>query len=420
MKHALGQRSRSLDSLREHPDNPRTIEPGRLDQLKRNLAEDPGMLKARPVIALPDGTVIAGNMRLRAARELGWKTIPVYTVELDDATARLWMLRDNSAFGDWEQEGLAAMLASLDDVDLELTGLDPATVDELLNGGSGGRSEPPEPGPVPKRPRSKAGQVYELGPYRLMCGDATKHDAVSRLLDGERGPLVFTSPPYLDARTYGGTAPELEQLVRFIPACSPHVDIVCVNLGLLWRDGELVTFWDAYTAAARGAGLKLLAWNVWNREDATNLAAQQMTFPTWHEFVFVYGERPLEGRRVLPTKGARTKPIGQRGQDGAIKSGTAQIHERKRLGSVLTTPSHKGPTEGDHPAVFPPELPSAYLLAVTERGELVLDPFAGSGTTLIAAELLGRRAFLMEIDPGYCDVIRDRWERWLEQDVEAA
>jgi DNA modification methylase len=87
-----------------------------------------------------------------------------------------------------------------------------------------------------------------------------------------------------------------------------------------------------------------------------------------------------------------------------------EIHKLKRLGSVLTLPSHKGRTEGDHPAVFPVGLPAAYLESLTDREQIVVDPFAGTGTTLIAAEQLGRRCFAMELEPAYCDVIRDRYE----------
>lgn len=92
-----------LDQLRPHPENPRRISRDRLDQLKKLLTGDPAMLQARPLIALPDGTVIAGNQRLRAASEMGWASLPVVYADLDETTARLWMLRDNNAFGDWTE-----------------------------------------------------------------------------------------------------------------------------------------------------------------------------------------------------------------------------------------------------------------------------------------------------------------------------
>lgn len=124
----------ALETLRESPHNPRVITRDRLEQLKRSLKADPEMLRARPLIALPDGTVIAGNQRLLAARALGWTTLPVVFVDLDPERARLWMLRDNQAFGDWDELALAEMLAELADegVDLDLTGFEQHQRDRLL------------------------------------------------------------------------------------------------------------------------------------------------------------------------------------------------------------------------------------------------------------------------------------------------
>ena len=123
-----------LDVLRPSPENPRFIRRERLEQLCRALESDAEMLRARPLIAQSDGTVIAGNQRLLAARELGWTTIPVVFVELDAERARLWMLRDNQAFGDWNEQALAEMLAELADegVDLDLTGFEQRELDQLL------------------------------------------------------------------------------------------------------------------------------------------------------------------------------------------------------------------------------------------------------------------------------------------------
>jgi len=123
-----------LEQLRQSPDNPRFIRNERLEQLCRALESDAEMLRARPLIALPDGTVIAGNQRLLAARELKWTTIPVVFVELDAERARLWMLRDNQAFGDWNEAALAEMLAELvqEGVDLDLTGFERRERDRLL------------------------------------------------------------------------------------------------------------------------------------------------------------------------------------------------------------------------------------------------------------------------------------------------
>src|SRR5207248_7250183 len=140
---------------------------------KRALADDPEMLRARPLLALPDGTVIAGNQRLRAARELGWQTIPVITVELEPGRARLWALRDNNPYGEWDEPALAELLAELGEggVDLALSGFGERELDRLL-AELPAVQDPDEAPPLPAEPESGPGELYELGPHRLLCGDA--------------------------------------------------------------------------------------------------------------------------------------------------------------------------------------------------------------------------------------------------------
>jgi ParB-like nuclease domain len=120
--------------LRENPENPRSISEPRLDALTRSIDADPAMLAARPLIALPDGTVIAGNMRLRAAKALGWETIPVVYADLDPQRARLWLLRDNNPYGEWDEAGVSSLLAELAAAgeELELTGFGVEDLDRLL------------------------------------------------------------------------------------------------------------------------------------------------------------------------------------------------------------------------------------------------------------------------------------------------
>lgn len=401
--------------LRPHPANPRTISDERFEALKRALAAEPEMMRARPLVALPDGTVVCGNMRLRAAQELGWATVPVVYADLDERRAREWLLRDNQSYGTWDEENLSALLHELEQAsgDLDLTGFPAEELLRLLDTSSRSEGDPDHVPPLPTgEPESRSGEIYELGPHRLVCGDATNPDHVARLLDGERARLLFTSPPYLDLREYGGHSTSAAELAQFIPLFSDKAELFAVNLGLVMRDGEIVRYWDPYLDIARGAGLKLLAWNVWNREDATNIAAQTlMTFPLWHEWIFVFGSGQERGHRTIPTKhaGSQTR-LGQRRRDGSFVPPRSYVVGRwKPLGSVLTLPSHKGKAPGDHPAVFPVALPREYLRSLTTRGDAVIDLFAGSGSTLVACEELDRRCYAIEIEPRYCDVIRSRY-----------
>jgi ParB-like chromosome segregation protein Spo0J len=131
----LPARHVAVDELHESSENPRRIVPARFAQLMRSLDADPQMLDARPIIALPDGTIVAGNMRHRAAVELGWSSVPCITVDLDRERARVWMLRDNQSYGDWELPSLSELLVELqqDDVDLDLLGFDERELKRLLD-----------------------------------------------------------------------------------------------------------------------------------------------------------------------------------------------------------------------------------------------------------------------------------------------
>lgn len=412
-----GSQSVAVDRLREWPENPRKISEERFEQLKRSIADDPELLKARPLIALPDGTVIAGNMRLRAVKDLGWEEVPVFVVERTKREAREIALRDNNAFGEWVPEELAAMLAWIekDGGDLAALGFEErelvAFMASLEPKGDPGKQPDPEPGP----PTTKPGDMIELGDHRLLCGDATVDDDIARLMDGERAALLFTSPPYLDAREYeGGKDLSVDRLARFIPACAPFADLQAVNLGLVRRNDAIVPYWDAYIEAAQSAGLKLLSWNVWNRAAPFSMAQQTAMFPIEHEWIFVFGAERRVVRRLIPNKvpakaGSRAT---NRMPDGELKSRRRSKGSTHRpLGTVQSLPPETG-NDQEHPAVFPVALPQTYIAALVKQSEAVLDPMVGSGTTLIAAEVEGRRCFACELDPHYCDLVVKRWEQF--------
>ena len=184
--------------LRPWPENPRTIDPERLEELKQAMASDPEMLWARPLLVLPDGTIVAGNQRYTGALQLGWKTVPVIRVDLSPERARLWALRDNNTYADWDEASLAELLADLqrDGVELALTGFTGAEIDRILNG-IPAPVDPDEAPPLPEgEPDSVPGRVYKLGPHKLLCGDATDPAQLALLFGNEAASAVWTDPPY--------------------------------------------------------------------------------------------------------------------------------------------------------------------------------------------------------------------------------
>lgn len=198
-----------VGTLRLWDQNPRRIDPERLETLKLSMANDPQMLRARPLIALPDGRVIAGNQRLRAALELGWEDIERVVADLDEDTATTWAIRDNVGYGEWDDEGLASILYGLvaRDIDLDLTGLAPEERDALMAAAAADVDPPPAP---PANPRGEnlakadvsigepehrpvAGEAWRVGPHVLVI--EAVYDGWDRWVDRlEEGMLLAVYP----------------------------------------------------------------------------------------------------------------------------------------------------------------------------------------------------------------------------------
>jgi DNA modification methylase len=384
-----------VGSLREWPENPRTISEPRFAALKQALVEARSMLWARPLIALPDGTVIAGNMRLRGACDLGWETIPVVYVDLTPDEARVWALRDNNAYGEWDEPRLAEILAELGsrDVDVALAGFADRDLDRIL----AHLSQPADPDAAPdppSRPRSRPGCVYELGDHRLLCGDATNPEHVERLLAGERADVLWTDPPYgvdyvgktkkqLRIRNDGDTAITVIEaaLAAIVPSLAEAAPFyVCVPGG---PQGT------GFRVALEHAGMRLHQTLAWVKN---SLVLGRCDHHLQHEEI-LYGWAP-----------------GGHGRPGRGRQAGSRWHGPNNVSSVFFVDR---PSRSEvHPTMKPVGLIAAQLSNSSLRGNTVLDPFAGSGSTLIACEQLGRRCLAIELDPAYCDVIRDRYQEY--------
>lgn len=360
-----------LTELRQHPGNPRKITPARLEQLQRTLTAERDMLAARPLIALPDGTVIAGNQRLAAARALGWETIPVVYADLDEDTAARWMLLDNRPAGEDDAEMLAVMLRELGSrgVDVDLAGYLPQDVDAILRAAQPvSQRDPDDAPPAPEVPKSVRGQVYELGPHRVMCGDATATGAVAELMHSENASICITDPPYgidFHRATWddSSNASNLE-LVRSAFSLSPQSRVWTPGKTNLARDLE----WNP--------SAKIVAWTKGFSPAGNGLGGAS----TWEPILVV--EPPIS-----------------RLKDDHLHFPVYQDKE------VI----------GKHPTPKPVALWMELINAFSEQGDLIYEPFGGSGTTIIAAEMTGRRCFAMEFDPGYVDVIRQRYADYTNQ-----
>jgi DNA modification methylase len=285
----------------------------------------------------------------------------------------------------------------------------------LLDGPGAGEvteDEVPEP---PVDPITKPGDLWILGEHRLLCGDSTKPEDVERLMAGSNIDILFTSPPYSDQRSYDGNSDlSPEKLSAFITQSQPYADLVCVNLGMKRDRGVVVRYWDHYISAAESCGLGLLSWNVWDRSGFGYTIGQATAmFTIDHEFVFVFGRESRTLNKTVPNKTAGRKTEGTRRQaDGSTTPAESTTSKLRQLGTVFRCDVVKSRDKelDKHPAMFPVAFPAAYIAACCSDGGSVYEPFCGSGTTLIAAEQLGRKCYGMEISPQYCDVIVKRWE----------
>lgn len=393
-----------------NPKNWRTHPIAQQDALKGILAEV-GFAGAVLTRELDDGTLmlIDGHMRAEATID---QEIPVLILDVDEAESdKLLATFDPiAAMAESDPHALDALLRNVDTGSEALQKMLAKLADgaglyqdkELVE------DEVPEP---PVDPITKPGDLWLLNNHRLLCGDSTKAEDVKRLMDGKKSPLLVTSPPYSDAREYGGNDLNTKKLAEFILAWSEHAEILAVNLGVIRKDNEIVEYWDDYIEAAKLCGLKMLSWNVWDRAQPWSMAQNTAMFPLEHEFIFVFGERRVSLNLTVKNKTPGTrKGITNRQKDGSLKKAEQkQVRAYRPLGSIFRSPPHIGKNIG-HPAMYPVSLPAAYIEAATSEGDIVSDSFLGSGTTLIAAEQLGRKCYGMEISPAYCDVIVKRWE----------
>lgn len=438
-----------IDKLQFYPNNPRKISLERLNLMKESI-QAKGFYE--PILVRKKGNIIlSGNHRTRAVLEMiddgyeftapdGTKgVLPVVIADVDDETAEAILFETNNHYAEWVEDQLQKALTEAneagknisafgftqDDIDkyvMKATEEAKTTVAEHERSLHGDEDNDDEL-PTKVTTKVKTGEIWQLGRHRLMCGSSTETKDVEELLMGQHIELCFTSPPYSDQRDYkskDGTPLDLspESLAKFIEVSREYIRLFAVNLGLSRKNGEVNQYWDSYIKVAQACGLKLLSWNVWNQGFSGSVSKLTAMFPIAHEWIFVFGEK---AKRLNPT--VENKTAGKFNVDTSVREvdgevterDPVRIREKREMGTVVDVPPYMARNEDlDHPAMFPVALPEAYIEACTDEDEIVYDPFAGSGSTLIAAEKTNRRCFAMEIEPTYCGIIIDRWERFTQ------
>ena len=375
----------------------------------------------KPIVVDAKGIVRAGNGTLAALKALGWKEVRIVRSTLEGSEATAYAIADNrtAELADWDDDALSQTLAALqiEDEDLALaTGFDASDIDALLAPTDVEEDEVPEP---PVDPITKSGDLWILGDHRVMCGDSTKAEDVERLMAGAKADLCFTSPPYGQQRDYTKEGKEKcqdwDDLMRGVFANLPMKEVgqVLVNLGMIHRDSEWLPYWDKWIAWMREQGWRRFGWYVWDQGFGLPGDWNGRLAPS-HEFIWHFNKRSCRPEKTIATKEAtrarkgQSVPIGFRKEGGSAASNSPNSigQDFKIPDSVLRI--NRSPVDGKlHPATFPVALPSFVMNCWPGTA---YEPFLGSGSTLIAAEQLGRKCYGMEISPAYCDVIVKRWE----------
>jgi DNA modification methylase len=431
---------RPVETLIPYARNPRTHSDAQIAKIAASIVE---FGWTNPILVDGESGIIAGHGRLAAARQLGLEQVPVIELaHLTPAQKRALVLADNRLALDagWDEEMLALELAELAEsgYELALTGFEEGEIGRLLDalgrqatteeaGADEDAAEDELPAP-PAVPVTRPGDLWWLGEHRLLCADASDREAMQRLMAGERAHLVFTSPPYANQRDYTtGGIKDWDALMQgvfgAVPTALREDAQILVNLGLVHRDNEWQPYWDGWIAWMRAQGWRRFGWYVWD---------QAVTVPgDWagrlaprHEFVFHFNRRARKPNKIVPCKWAGHEThlradgssTAMRGKDGAVGAwchAGLPTQDFRIPDSVIAVTRQRGRIgEGiDHPAVFPVGLPQFFIEAYTEAGEIVLEPFAGSGTTILAGELTGRRVRAVELAPAYVDVALRRWRQ---------
>jgi len=408
----------SPSSLRPAKRNARTHSRRQIREIANSMARF-GIIN--PIVADQHGQIVAGHARVEAARLLGLERVPVIRVShLSPTEIRAYMLADNklATKAGWDREILAVELGELQiilpeiDLDIDITGFEPGEIDTLMVDFEDGRSDPADHVPEVNSNVvvSRKNDLFVLGRHRLLVGDARDESAYTQLMHGELAEMAFLDPPYnvkisghaggrgrTKHREFSLASGEMksDEFVRFLQGalglCARHtadgsITYVCMD----WRHaGELLQ-----AGAAVYDELKNIC--VWTK----TTAGQGSFYRSQHEFVFVYkyGQAPHLNTFELGQHGRTRSNVWVYAGVNTFRAG--RMDELKM-----------------HPTVKPVAMIVDAMKDCSRRGSIVIDVFAGSGSTIMAAEQIGRRAYCIEIDPRYVDTAIRRWQRFTGRDA---
>lgn len=381
-----------------------------------------------PVAIDADGMILCGHGRVMAAQRLGMDQVPtVCLAHLTDIQKKAYILADNKLAlnAGWDNDMLKVELEDLkfSDFDLDLVGFSTEELDEIMN-----QNEEPEVEEddytvaVPEEPKAKLGEIYILGKHRLMCGDSTSIADVEKLMSDQKADLLLTDPPY-NVDYEGGTDKKLKikndnmedqafrQFLIDVYKAADHVMKPGAPFYIWHADSEGANF----RGAAKDMGWQIRECLIWVKNSLV-LGRQDYN---WRHEPCLYGWKAGAAHYFTDSRSETTVIEDQVNVDKLSKDELKTLCKRLLEPSCETTVIHeKKPSINDiHPTMKPVKLFGRLIKNSSKRNDIVLDLFGGSGTTIVACEQLNRRAYLMELDPAYVDVIIDRYQKLTNVEV---
>nr|DAU50641.1 MAG TPA: adenine specific DNA methyltransferase [Caudoviricetes sp.] len=376
--------NKNIEEIKMYENNPRNNE-GAVEYVANSIKEFGFKV---PIVLDKNNIIVAGHTRYKAAKLLNITEIPcIIADDLSDEQVKAFRLIDNKAaeLASWDIDLLNLELENIKDIDMELFDFQ---ISNILDNVVDDEYEVE----LPEDPKTKTGNIYKLGNHYLMCGDSTNTDDVKKLMNNQLADLIVTDPPY-NVNYEGKTGDNLKimndnmennQFYSFLESAF-------INLYESIKDGGSIYVFHADTEglnfrkAMMSSGFKLAECLVWVK-NAFVMGRQDYH---WKHEPVLYGWKP----------GASHYFINDRSQSTVLEFDKPIRNE-------------------EHPTMKPIDLIAYLINNSSKKDEIVLDLFGGSGTTMIACEQTNRKAFIMELDPRYCDVIVDRWEKFTDQKAE--
>lgn len=412
---------KDIAELKEYQNNPRNN-----DEAVEAVAESIKQFGFKvPIVIDNKNIIVCGHTRLKAAERLGLSSVPcIVADDLTDEQIKAFRLADNKTgeLAEWDFETLEKELAELTafDVDMTAFGFDESIFEEILTADEDNFDVEAEMEDIAE-PTTKQGEIWQLGRHRLICGDSTDGETVKRLMEKENADLLLTDPPYnvayesADGKTIQNDNMKKEEFLQFLTQAFN-------NAHSSMKKGAAFYIWHAsreqvnFETALNNAGLEVRQQLIWNKNA---LIMGRQDYQWKHEPCF-YGWKDGAPHYFTHSRCETTiiedSPNLNKMSKTELKNYIKELKNNTLPTTVIN--EDKPLRNDDHPTMKPIKLLGYQVGNSSRQGELVLDIFGGSGSTLIACEQLNRTCYMCELDPKYCDVIIKRWENLTGQKAE--